>query len=62
VCEGDEVLLGRRRGVQGWWREGEPDGGEEGYAFDVAGGGVGACEDWLENCGEVEGVEGGGEG
>jgi hypothetical protein len=43
-------------------RESKQDGTEECDAFDLAGVRVGSCEDWLEDAGEVEGVEGRGEG
>jgi hypothetical protein len=65
VC-GCEVGEGDEFGVWGWGElgrgEGEENGAEEGYALDIAGVWVGACEDWLEDGGEVEGVEGRGEG
>ena len=44
------------------WGEGEEDGAEEGYALDFARVRIGACEDGLEDAGEVEGVKGAGEG
>jgi hypothetical protein len=43
-------------------RESKQDGTEERDAFDLASVWVGSCEDWLEDAGEVEGVEGRGEG
>lgn len=54
--------LGRVLWSQQRRREGEQDGTEEGYAFDLALVRVRACEDWLEDGCEIEGVERRGKG
>ncbi|CRK45440.1 hypothetical protein BN1723_006606 [Verticillium longisporum] len=61
--EGVEVVeggAGGRRQADG--AEGGGDGGEQGDALELAGRGVGAREDGVEDGGEVEGVDGRGQG
>lgn len=60
MFERDESSVGTRRECRRG--EGVQDRAEQGYAFDFPRVRVGAREDWLENAGEVEWVEGRGEG